>query len=63
MHLLLTSSCIALAATCMHELTGMTWQRCYGTAGLVAFLSGAASAYITGQNIAVDGGYSVMGMY
>lgn len=32
-------------------------------AGLVAFLSGAAGAYITGQNIAVDGGYSVMGMY
>lgn len=32
-------------------------------AGLVAFLSGPAGAYITGQNIAVDGGYSVMGMY
>lgn len=31
--------------------------------GLVAFLSGPAGTYITGQNIAVDGGYSVMGMY
>lgn len=31
--------------------------------GVVAFLCGPAGDYITGQNIAVDGGYSVMGFY
>jgi len=32
-------------------------------ADLVTFLALPASSYITGQNIAVDGGYSVLGMY
>lgn len=31
--------------------------------GVVAFLCGPAGGYITGQNIVVDGGYSVMGFY
>jgi NAD(P)-dependent dehydrogenase (short-subunit alcohol dehydrogenase family) len=32
-------------------------------AGIVAFLATPAAAYITGQTIAVDGGYSVMGFW
>jgi len=31
--------------------------------GVVAFLAGPAAAYITGQTIPVDGGYSKMGMW
>jgi NAD(P)-dependent dehydrogenase (short-subunit alcohol dehydrogenase family) len=48
--------------------------KCYGifmalllcscaAAGIVAFLATPAAAYITGQTIAVDGGYSVMGFW
>lgn len=32
-------------------------------AGLMAFLASSAAGFITGQTIAVDGGYSVMGFY
>lgn len=32
-------------------------------AGLMAYLAGPAAAYVTGQTIAVDGGYSVMGFW
>jgi Tropinone reductase 1 len=32
-------------------------------AALVAFLCSPAAAYITGQQIAVDGGYSVKGFW
>jgi NAD(P)-dependent dehydrogenase (short-subunit alcohol dehydrogenase family) len=32
-------------------------------AGIVAFLATPAATYITGQTIAVDGGYSVMGFW
>ena len=32
-------------------------------AAVVAFLVGPGAAYVTGQCIAVDGGYSVMGFY
>ncbi len=42
-------------------LVRIAWAYC--NAGVVAFLCGPAGDYITGQNIAVDGGYSVMGFY
>lgn len=32
-------------------------------AAVFAFLASKAAAFITGQTLAVDGGYSVMGMY
>ncbi len=32
-------------------------------AGVVSFLAGPAASFMTGQTIAVDGGYSVMGFY
>jgi NAD(P)-dependent dehydrogenase (short-subunit alcohol dehydrogenase family) len=35
----------------------------HAAAGIVAFLATPAAAYITGQTIAVDGGYSVMGFW
>ena len=32
-------------------------------AGVMAALAGPAAAYVTGQTVAVDGGYSVMGFF
>ena len=32
-------------------------------ASVMAFLAGPAAAFVTGQTISVDGGYSVMGFY
>ena len=47
---------------CTHAF-GKVGSHFVAFAGVVAFLCGPAGAYVSGQTLSVDGGYSVMGFY